>query len=164
MKSIIFDLDLTLIDSSIAEEARNNRDWARVYSLIPQFKLYEGIEDVFQQIRLGGNKTAIVSTAPSSYVRRVVNYFNMPVSTIIGYHDAAKKPSPAGMLLALQNMGVSSKDTISFGDRVIDIIASKAAGIQSVACMWGSKERIALLNSNAGVVMHRPVEMIDMIS
>ena len=69
MKGIIFDLDLTLVDSTVAEEARSRRDWQRVYSLISQFKLYPGIEDVFNHIRLNrcDLKVAIVSTAPSAY-------------------------------------------------------------------------------------------------
>ena len=37
---LIFDLDMTLVDSSIAETARKNRRWGDVYNLIPQFTLY----------------------------------------------------------------------------------------------------------------------------
>lgn len=51
------------------------------------------------------------------------------------------KPHPAQMLKALDLMGVSAKDAISFGDRVIDIEASNAAGIESVACFWGTKRK-----------------------
>ena len=161
MTGIIFDLDLTLVDSTVAEEARSRRDWQRVYSLIPQFKLYPGIEDVFNHIHLNrcDLKVAIVSTAPSAYVERVVNYFNMPVDTIVGYHDAARKPSPAGMILAMRKMGTVSGDTISYGDRAIDIQASNAAGIKSVACMWGSKEKSLLLSSNPSQVIYSPFEI-----
>lgn len=45
------------------------------------------------------------------------------------------------MLKALELMQCSAKETISFGDRVIDIQASNAAGIESVACFWGTKEK-----------------------
>ena len=163
MKGIIFDLDLTLVDSIIAEEARSHRDWQRVYSLIPQFRLYPGMESVFEFIRSNRDRVAvaIVSTSPSSYVGRVVNHFNIPVDTIVGYHDAERKPSPAGMFLAMQRMGVEPSKTISFGDRAIDIQASNAAGIKSVACLWGGKENALLLNSRPDYVISAPVDIID---
>lgn len=163
MKGIIFDLDLTLVDSTIAEEARSRRDWQRVYSLIPQFRLYPGIENVFEYIRTNRDKVAvaIVSTAPSSYVGRVVNHFSIPVDTIVGYHDAQRKPSPAGMIMAMQRMGVNPSETVSFGDRAIDIQASNAAGIKSVACLWGGKENALLLNSRPDRVISAPVDIID---
>ena len=160
MKSIIFDLDLTLVDSTIAEEARSRRDWQRVYSLIPRFYLYPGMEDVFQYIRSNGIKVAIVSTAPSVYVQRVVNYFNLPVNSIIGYHDAPRKPSPVGMLLAMQRLNSTPSETISFGDRAIDIQASRAAGIRSVACLWGTKERNSLILSNPEITISTPKEIL----
>lgn len=162
MKGIIFDLDLTLVDSTIAEEARSRRDWQRVYSLIPQFKLYPGMEDVFQRIRMNRHRlvVAIVSTAPSAYVGRVVNYFNIPVDTIIGYHDAPRKPSPAGMILAMQRMGTATDNTVSFGDRLIDMQSSNAAGVHSVACLWGTKEEGLLRSSGATSFAASPGEIL----
>ncbi len=162
MKGIIFDLDLTLVDSTIAENARSHRDWQHVYSLIPQFCLYPGVDEVFRYIRSNRQRLAIaiVSTAPSSYVSRVVNYFNMPIDTIIGYHDATRKPSPAGMILAMQRMGTLPEDTISFGDRAIDIQASKAAGIKSIACTWGTKEAFLLRQSRPDVIISSASDML----
>ena len=61
MKSIIFDLDLTLVDSTIAESARKAKDWQLVYSLIPQFSIYDGLENVFDIIRKHDIKVCIVS-------------------------------------------------------------------------------------------------------
>lgn len=161
MKSIVFDLDLTLVDSTIAEEARSRRNWSQVYALIPRFTLYPGMENAFQFIRDHGNKVAIVSTAPSVYVQRVVDFFNIPVDVIIGYHDAARKPSPAGMLLAMQKIGVAPSETISFGDRAIDIQASNAAGICSVACLWGTKESSLLLAARPHFIIDNAIEIIQ---
>lgn len=162
MKGIIFDLDLTLVDSTVAEDARSRRDWQLVYSLIPQFVLYPGIEEVLQFIRSNRQRylVSIVSTAPSSYVSRVANYFHIPVNTIIGYHDAPRKPSPAGMLLAMQRMGTLPQETISFGDRAIDIQASKAAGIKSIACTWGTKEKYLLRQSSPDEIIASAAEML----
>lgn len=161
--SVIFDLDLTLVDSSIAEEARQGRNWPLVYSLIPQFTLYDGLKDVFDFIRNAGIEAAIVSTAPSIYVRKVIDHFSIPVHTVIGYHDAIRKPSPDGMLKAMNSLGAIPETTISFGDRAIDIIASRNARITSVACLWGTKERDALLGSSPDYTINDAKEILTLL-
>lgn len=164
MKNIIFDLDLTIVDTTVAEQARHECNWSYVYSLIPQFKVYDGLEDVFSIIRKHGIKTSIVSTSPRLYIEKIVEYHNLPIQYIISYHDAKPiKPHPAQMLKALELMGEEATNVISFGDRVIDIQASNAAMIESVACFWGTKERIELINSNYKHAIIKPSEIITLI-
>lgn len=164
MKAVIFDLDLTLVDSSIAENARTERNWRLVNLLIPQFTLYNGFETVFKIIRDNHIKVGIVSTAPRQYVTKVVEYFNIPNNCIIGYHDAKPiKPAPEPMLKALELLKESANNVISFGDRAIDIQASIAAGIESVACFWGTKEKEGLLQSGFKYAIYEPAEIIDLI-
>lgn len=164
MKSIIFDLDLTLIDSTIAEQARSQRNWNLVYSLIPQFSLYPGMDQIFDIVQKNYIQVCIVSTAPHQYVENVAKHFNIPYNYIVGYHDAKPiKPDAAPMLKALQLMKVSAKDVVSFGDRVIDIIASNAANIESIACFWGSKEKKELIKADYSHAIIHPSEIITLI-
>ena len=74
MRSIIFDLDLTLVDTTCLEEARHERNWQKAYGLIPQTSLYKGIQEVLDVIAKFGIKTAIVSTSPRPYVEKLVEY------------------------------------------------------------------------------------------
>jgi phosphoglycolate phosphatase len=164
MKNIIFDLDLTLVDTSILEQARKDRNWNLAYSMIPQCNIYEGLSEVFDIIRKHNINTCIVSTSPRGYIEKVVNHFNLPIKHIIGYHDAKPiKPHPAPMLKALELLGSSPANTISFGDRVIDIESSNAANIESVACFWGTKEKASLIHSNYSHAIISPLEIITLI-
>ena len=164
MRKIIFDLDLTLVDTTIVEQARHDRNWQLAYSLIPKCKLYEGMEEVLAIIRNNNINTCIVSTSPRTYVEKVVDYFNLPIQHIVAYHDAKPiKPHPAPMLKALEHLGCSAAEAISFGDRVIDIQASNAAGIESVACFWGTKERGELLHSGYTHAIIKPEEILTLI-
>ena len=163
MSKIIFDLDLTLVDSSIAEEARERRDWPLVRSMIPGFKIYEGMQEVFDYIRINGIDVAIISTAPSSYVWSVIRHFNIPVNIVLGFHDAIRKPSPDGIIKAMNLMNARSEDMISFGDRSIDILASKAAGIKSVGCLWGTQEESRLILSHPDIILQYPSGIIDLL-
>jgi len=162
MKSIIFDLDLTLIDSSIAELARKNREWQKVYSLIPSFKLYDGMLDVFQFIRENEIKVCIVSTAPETYIKKVISHFEIPCNYIVDFFSSKPiKPHPAPMLKALELLNEPPKNVVSFGDRAIDIQASNAANIESYGCLWGTNEEVLLRNSNLKKGLSKPIEIIS---
>ena len=162
MKNAIFDLDMTLVDSSISELARKQRDWQRVYSLIPSFSLYQGMNEVFEFIRINGIKVAIVSTSPRPYLERVVRFFHIPADVVMGYHDCGRiKPAPDGMIRAISAIGASPNNIVSFGDRAIDIMASNSAMLASVACLWGTTERYALVNAGPSIIINSPIEIID---
>lgn len=164
MKNIIFDLDLTLIDTTVLEPLRHARQWQEAYRRIPETIMYEGISQVLEIIRKNNIKAAIVSTSPRPYVEKLAEYYNLPIQHIVSYHDAKPiKPHPASMLKALELMGVKAKETVSFGDRVIDIQASNAAGIESVACFWGTKERSELLRSGYSHAIIKPEEILTLI-
>ena len=164
MRKIIFDLDLTLVDTTIVEQARHDRNWQLAYSLIPKCKLYEGMEEVLAIIRNNNINTCIVSTSPRTYVEKIVDYFNLPIQHIVAYHDAKPiKPHPAPMLKALELMGCRADEAISFGDRVVDIQASNVANIESVACLWGTKEKLDLLHSHYNHAIIKPVEILTLI-
>ena len=164
MKNIIFDLDLTLVDTSALEASRHHRNWQEAYNLIPHTSLYPGIQEVMNFVRDNNITATVVSTSPHSYVQRIVSYYNLPINFIIGYHDAKPiKPHPAPMLRALEMMQCSAVETIAFGDRAVDIQASKSAGISSYACLWGTKELSLLLSSPFDQALNSPLEMIKLI-
>jgi HAD superfamily hydrolase (TIGR01509 family) len=115
-------------------------------------------------IRMHNIPCAIVSTSPRPYIEKIVAHYNFPISHIVSFHDAKPiKPHPAQMLRALELLGSSAKKAISFGDRVIDIQASNAAGIESIACFWGTKEKSDLLRSEYTHAIVRPDEIITLI-
>ena len=164
MRKVIFDLDLTLVDTTVVEQARHDRNWSLAYSLIPNCVVYDGIEKILDVIRKHNIDVCIVSTSPRTYVENVIKHFNIPITKIVAYHDAKPiKPHPAPMLKALELMEVSAKQAISFGDRVIDIQASNDAGIESVACFWGTKEKSELLQSGYSHAIVRPDEILTLI-
>lgn len=70
------------------------------------------------------------------------------------------KPHPAPMLKALELMDEKAEDVLSFGDRAIDMIASKRAGIKAIACLWGTKERSMLLGTAYDQAISSPLEIL----
>lgn len=47
-KKVIFDVDQTLVDTSCLEHERHICNWSQVYQLIPQARLFEGLEEVLE--------------------------------------------------------------------------------------------------------------------
>lgn len=164
-KGIIFDLDQTLVDSSIAEKYRTERKWKElVYPSIPQFILYAGFIDVFNYIRDNDIKVCILSNSPKPYVERVVNLFDIPCNKILGYYEVSfRKPHPDGFNKALSFMNLGKEMVISFGDQYNDIIGSNSARIDSVACLWGIQDKDGLLKSNPTYTINSPLDIIPLL-
>ena len=163
MKNVVFDLDQTLVNSRVLSQYRKQRDWQRVYRMIPKTSLYAGIQEVFGFIQENAIPVCIVSTAPRPYIERMVAYHHIPCDAIVGYHDAKPiKPHPAPMYKALSLLGIDKGDAISFGDRVIDIESSNRAGITSIACLWDSDEPIA--GTIADNTITSPLQIIPLLS
>lgn len=159
---IIFDLDQTLIDSSRAELLRKKRLWDKVYECIPEFKVYDGIYDVFELIENNNISVAIVTSSPKSYCNKVITEHNFPVKKVIAYHDTTrKKPDPDPILKAVEML--DGKKHLSFGDKAADIIASNGANVISVACEWGSNDILGLKNANPKYTCKKIEDMVELI-
>lgn len=156
--AVIFDLDQTLIDSSAAEPFRKNRQWQHVYGMIPDLTPYDGIHSLIQLLNSNQIPTAIVTSSPKSYCDRVVSHWNWEVGATVGFYCATyQKPHPAPILLAITRLGMTpSREIISIGDHSKDIKASKAAGVYTIGCTWGLKDKNDLISS-------QPDEIADTI-
>jgi phosphoglycolate phosphatase-like HAD superfamily hydrolase len=165
IRAIILDFDLTLIDRSVSEPYRKTRNWKKVFDLIPQFTLYDGLNEVFSYIRENDIQVVIVSFASSKLIEETAKYFNIPYNFIIaGNQIKNKKPHPESMLKALELLKVEANDIISFGDNLIDYEASKSANIKFIACLWGSQDKENLENSDCENFADNPLNIIDILT
>ncbi len=146
MKALIFDLDQTLIDSQHIEHLRRSRQWTIVYQKIPSRLAYDGVNEIPSILRSDRDvKLAIVSSSPSSYVKRVVQHFGWSFDVIVCYHDTTKhKPHPEPLIEAANRLKIDVRDCWAVGDDSKDIIAAKALGMYAVAARWGSLDKESL--------------------
>lgn len=136
----IFDLDQTIVDSSIAEGYRKQKEWRIVYSLIPQFRIYEGIDEIFEMLHRRGERICVVTSSPRKYCEAVLRQFDLKADVLVCYHDTKlNKPYPDPIFKAVELLGERSEDVVSIGDTENDVIASKAAGVISCLALWGSQ-------------------------
>lgn len=146
--AVLFDLDQTLLDSSLAEPLRSRRLWSEVYSLIPKFRPYRGISELLAFLSRNGVPVCVVTSSPKAYCVRVLSYWHLEVDATVCYHDTEHhKPCPDPLLAALSRLGIRAPDAISVGDSPEDIIAARRAGIFAVAAGWGTADARALADS-----------------
>lgn len=146
--AVLFDLDQTLVDSSPVEPLRRDRRWGDVYALIPQVRPYPGISELLAELRSRRIPVCVVTSTPRPYCTRVIRHLGWNIDVSVCYHDTTKhKPDPDPMLLALSKLGVVASEAVAVGDEPRDIVAARAAGISSVAALWGSLDRAQLIAS-----------------
>jgi len=141
---VIFDLDMTLVDTSIAEPLRASRQWNQVYSLIGQMSLYpemKQLADLFHSLDI---KIAVVTNSPSQYAIKVLHHFNLPYDTLVAYHDVKKrKPDTMPYETAINRFAPADvKKVLVFGDKVEDLIPAKKLSLISCACLWSVEESL----------------------
>ena len=157
---VIFDLDLTLVDSRCVLELQRKRRWRTVFSMVPEIEPYDGISELLARLHAARVPVAVVTSSPDQYCRKIVEYQGWSVGAIIGFHDVRnRKPHPEPINLALQRMGVPRANAVSAGDRADDTAAARAAGVFSIGAAWGSLEPEALEESTPDLMCHAVAEL-----
>lgn len=74
------------------------------------------------------------------------------------------KPAADPVLAALAHLGAAPADAWMVGDGAFDIEAARRAGVRSVAALWGTRERDALLGARPDYVVSRPDEVVSLVA
>ncbi|MGW3241627.1 HAD family hydrolase [Streptomyces sp. NPDC001070] len=115
---------------------------------------FPGAVDVLRDLATAGTEIGLVTMQPRTRVawmipQEISSYF----SVVVGWGDAEPKPSGAGILLALDRLGVPPGRACFVGDSPSDIAAASAAGIPSIGAAWGYTG-VALERCDPTVLVH----------
>ncbi len=121
-KGIIFDLDMTLVDTSCFEELRNQRLWSQIYSNTKNTKIYDGISELVSEL-VKYYKVGIVTSSPRTYAERIIDYYSLNIPVLSAYHDTKNhKPHPEPIIKGCQVLQLNANEVFLF---LIDGSSSK---------------------------------------
>jgi phosphoglycolate phosphatase len=104
---------------------------------------FAGIEAVLAAIEAAGARWGIVTNKPLYLARGVVDSMGWKdrCAVLVGGDSLPrKKPDPDQLQLACDTLGVAAAHCVYVGDDERDIVAARAAGMASVAALWGYRE------------------------
>ncbi len=135
---VIFDFDLTLVDTQPVEILRKARRWGSVMAQAPKLKVYDGIHKLIRDLDACDETLAIVTKSPDMVPRFFVKQYKWPVDIVLGHHQVnRRKPDPEALLMAMRKAGAKPGDTFHVGDQPEDTEASRAAGVTAIGAGWG---------------------------
>ena len=101
---------------------------------------FDGVEALLAAIEASGSRWGIVTNKPEALARALLPLLGWEARCAVlvgGDTLPQRKPDPLPLLHAAQELGVASRDCAYVGDDERDIIAARAAGMPSVAALWG---------------------------
>lgn len=116
--------------------------------LAPKMKVHAGIRELLDNLSAAKVPMALVTGRHARDMEVVLRPHDLSkyfVTLIADSHLKESKPSPEGILLAAQRLGVEPQNSVYIGDSPTDVVAAHRAGGISVAAMWDSVEHIELL-------------------
>ena len=102
---------------------------------------YDGVVDVLGDLRAAGVHVGVATSKRRESAQQAMDILGISqhVDVLVAMEDTERhKPDPTPLLLALDRMGRGSNDAVYVGDAVVDVLAGKAAGMDTVAVTWGA--------------------------
>ena len=131
-----------------------------------RIRAYPGIRDMLRTVRAAGLRTAIVTSKNRSSTERglrvtcLSEFIDLVVPSDEVVHP---KPHPEPVLRALALLETDADRAVLVGDSVHDLECGRAAGVRTVAALWGPFTRADLEVGRPDVWVESPDALCDAI-
>ena len=126
---------------------------------------FEGIEALLSAIEDAGSRWGIVTNKPEALARALMPLLGWErrCAVLVGGDTLpVRKPDPAPLLHAARAQGLGPSDCAYVGDDERDIVAARAAGMPSIAALWGYRlDSDDPLSWQASAVAETPADLLD---
>lgn len=130
------------------------------------FRIYDGIIELFREIKESGMQLAIVSSKPERFIKRIVAHigsedlFDYIACPVDDNHPETKSEL---MERACRNLSVERSKAVMVGDRRFDTEGAKKSGIRSIGVLYGYGSRDELISSGADYLAKNADEIRNII-
>ena len=126
-------------------------------------KLYPGMVETVRALHAAGHPLAVVTSKLEVGARRALKFAQIEdcFTAVVGIdHTAKHKPEPEPVWYALERLGAQRERALFVGDSTHDMLAGRAAGVQTVAVLWGPYTREELLPTAPDYWVAQPQELL----
>ena len=149
------------VDDLIAAYRAHNTELYR------DIRLFPGIEPVLERLRDSGRRLGVVTV--KSRITVDLTFELLPLgkyfTVVVNGDDVTEhKPHPAGLELALEQLGADAGTAAYVGDSPFDLQAAKAAGMGAIGVTWGGIHgRDRLEPEQPDALIDRPEELLGVV-
>lgn len=124
---------------------------------------YDGIKQMLIKLNEAGIKCAVVTNKPDLPARKLIEeHFGSLIAVTHGnVPEVPVKPDPTFVHMTMEELGVSSEETVYIGDSDVDIKTAAAAGTECISVDWGFRTREFLIENGAKIILSSPSEVAD---
>ena len=120
-------------------------------------QLYENVLETLTELKNRGYRLAIITNKPEQFIQPIINGLALDnlFELMIGGDTVEQcKPHPLPLHYACQQLSVTVEQCVMIGDSKNDILAAKAAKMQSIALTYG-------YNYGEDISLHQPEIVLD---
>lgn len=152
--------DSEICDRALAEYRRHYNDNCMVKT-----RPYEGVPELLQELKARGHRIAVVTNKNAEAAEKICrHYFPDTVELTLGQVDSIpKKPDPAMVRSAMEQMGVSGKSAVYIGDSETDIETAANSQMDCIICLWGFRDEEYLKEQGAEVTVRNASEIAALV-
>jgi pyrophosphatase PpaX len=125
---------------------------------------FPGMELVVAKLRDRGYSVGVVTSKSREFAQRGLRLCSLWefMDVFVSMDDTSiHKPNPEPLLLALEKLQVAPQQAVYVGDSRHDMQAGRAAGMRTVAALWGPVPRSELELEAPDVLALRPEELLE---
>lgn len=169
-------LPQTLLEFATADQAANAAEAAeqmlqtyRDYQLANHDDLirpFEGVREALEALRERGFKLGVVTSKMEAASRLALDRYDLGEFFPFGvfFDDTTRhKPDPAPLLEAFRKGDLDPGRTVYVGDSIHDVAAGKAAGVRTIAALWGPFERRDLELAAPDAMAASPADLLALL-
>ncbi|MDO7908498.1 pyrophosphatase PpaX [Paenibacillus sp. JX-17] len=130
-------------------------------------KTFPHVPEVVKELHKRGIKLGVVTTKIRPSSMRVLNTFGLTeyMGSIVTVNDVVHpKPHAEPVLKAVEELQADPDTTLMVGDSSFDILAAKAAGVQSAGVAWSLKGEETLRRYEPDFMLYDMRDILDLVS
>ena len=127
-------------------------------------KPFDGVETVIRVLRARGYLIGVVTSKGRELARRGLNLCSLDglIDEAVFLEDSDRhKPDPQPIHVALERLGARADEAAYVGDSPHDITAGRAAGVGTVAALWGPASRADLESAHPDWLAEKVESLLD---